>query len=460
MNDEATYSESAWLEDDSAALASDGRWTDVELLHESGSGTSAVYRAKRHGKWHVLKVLKEEYRNNPIAQVQQRKEFEIGYTLSHPNIAAVTGLEEVPGLGQCIIEEWVDGIALREVMRRDDFSAAEVRNIIAQILDTLDYIHNRQVIHRDLKPSNIMVTASGNRVKLIDFGVSDTSSHTILKGPAGTRRYAAPEMFDGEMIDNRVDLYSLGVIAGEMNNALPRRDRSLKRLAQACCKENPDERPATAAEARAIFNHRSHRWAWLAAAIVIAMIIAVFMVLRNNDKEAAVANPPNTIAVVQPEATVDTPITTTPSEPIQVTSQPSQNVVSAPIPVATEKPQDSSSSLPPSFRQDVLAFAHNEALKLATERRSILEKIDRANGPKETPSIIITCKRFIIDIEKQVEEQVLTNYSSNAMRNYMATDEGQQLLSEARSETRKTVISLASEQFPNLAIIFNDMKIR
>ena len=193
-------------------MASEDRWQDVELLRESESGFSAVYRARRHGKWHVLKAIKAEYGDNPIALAQQRKEFDIGYRLSHPGIAAVIGIEDVEGLGMCIVQEWVDGSTLREVMERGDLDRDQAHHITAQLLDALEYIHNRQVVHRDLKPSNIMIAADGNRVKLIDFGVSDTAAHAILKGPAGTRRYAAPELLGGEKIDSRSDLYSLGVI--------------------------------------------------------------------------------------------------------------------------------------------------------------------------------------------------------------------------------------------------------
>ena len=93
MSEEEAYTESSWPEDESAATAASGQWRDVELLRESERGTSAVYRAMRYGKWHVLKALKADYRTNPIAMAQQRKEFEIGYNISHPAIAAVTGLE-------------------------------------------------------------------------------------------------------------------------------------------------------------------------------------------------------------------------------------------------------------------------------------------------------------------------------------------------------------------------------
>ena len=466
MSEEEAYTESSWPEDESAATAASGQWRDVELLRESERGTSAVYRAMRYGKWHVLKALKADYRTNPIAMAQQRKEFEIGYNISHPAIAAVTGLEQVPGLGQCIVQEWVDGTTLREAMRRDDFGPSQAHDIMGQLLDALEYLHNRQVVHRDLKPSNIMLTASGNRVKLIDFGVSDTTSHAILKGPAGTRRYAAPELIAGEQIDNRTDLYSLGVIASEINDALPHSDRRLDRLAKACLKESPDERPANAQAARAILNHHNRRWMWIAATIaLICSFIAVFMVLENKGKKPLITQYPDTTAVTLPEEKIDTAIPTTTNETIQTTSLPEQDAASDSQPTVTETHQAPSTPLDnTSFKEDVLDFARNEAKSLVTAQSNKLTEID-STYVIMGPSKIMACTRFIINIEKQVKAQIITIYSNDlkrnaAMREYLETDEGQQLLEQARMEARKVATTTASHLSPNLAPIFTDMKIR
>ena len=466
MSEEEAYTESSWPEDESAATAAGGQWRDVELLRESEHGTSAVYRAMRYGKWHVLKALKADYRTNPIALAQQRKEFEIGYNISHPTIAAVTGLEQMPGLGQCIVQEWVDGTTLREAMRRDDFGPSQAHDIMGQLLDALEYLHNRQVVHRDLKPSNIMLTASGNRVKLIDFGVSDTTSHAILKGPAGTRRYAAPELIAGEQIDNRTDLYSLGVIASEINDALPHSDRRLDRLAKACLKESPDERPANAQAARAILNHHNRRWMWIAATIaLICSFIAVFMVLENKGKKPLITQYPDTTAVTLPEEKIDTAIPTTTNETIQTTSLPEQDAASDSQPTVTETHQAPSTPLDnTSFKEDVLDFARNEAKSLVTAQSNKLTEID-STYVIMGPSKIMACTRFIINIEKQVKAQIITIYSNDlkrnaAMREYLETDEGQQLLEQARMEARKVATTTASHLSPNLAPIFTDMKIR
>ncbi len=461
---DTTYSESSWSHDEGVALAGDGLWSDVELLRESGSGMCAIYRAKRHGKWHVLKALKADYRSNPIAQAQQRKEFEIGYTLSHPGIAAITGLEEVPELGKCIVEEWVDGSTLREVMKRDTFNDTLAHDIILQLLDALEYIHNRQVVHRDLKPSNIMLTASGNRVKLIDFGVSDTASHAILKGPAGTLRYAAPELTNGGTVDCRADFYSLGMIAAEMNDALPRSDRHLDRLAKACRNELPTARPSSAAEARNLVTRRSHRWAWIAATLaIIAATVAIAIIgsrirgkTANPSIDTTAAAPAShaapaddTIAIAQTSQAVDAPATN--SETIEKPS---------PQPAAPqEKPQqnDDSQNFSSSFRQDVLAYARDEATRLVNERHDKLSEIDKISG---VGSKLLAWRYFIKDIKEQVAKSIVAHYSGDAERSsFLTLPEGEALLTEARDEARKVAEDLACEQFPDFASLFGKEKV-
>ena len=94
---------------DGAGLVMTNRFTDIEPLYRSVRGYAALYRAQRMGKWHVLKCLKADYIDNPLYIGLLHKEFEIGYRLSHPNIAQTIGFERVDGLGPCIVMEYVGG---------------------------------------------------------------------------------------------------------------------------------------------------------------------------------------------------------------------------------------------------------------------------------------------------------------------------------------------------------------
>lgn len=188
---------------------------DVRLLGSSEVGYSEIYRAKIDGKFVVLKSLKPELRGIPMYEHLLRKEYEIGYELDHPNICQIQRFGKFIGLGNCIVMQWIDGVTLRSMLGHMD--AGQERKVIDGICDALEYIHSKQIVHRDLKPENIIITHNGQNVKLIDFGLSDADWFAVLKIPAGTRRYAAPELVGGKVVDCRADIYSLGCIMKEMS---------------------------------------------------------------------------------------------------------------------------------------------------------------------------------------------------------------------------------------------------
>ncbi len=183
------------------------RFTDFSTV--SSRGYSLLTRAKRHGRWWMLKGLKEQYRQDTVFRALLQKEYEITSQLQHPMVVSVFSLEEVGELGLCIVMEWVDGITLKEWLAQGKHTKKQRRHVADMLLDALAYVHSRQTQHRDLKPSNIMLTHDGQHLKLIDFGLSDTESHAILKAPAGTEGYMAP--------DGPSDIYSLGCILRELH---------------------------------------------------------------------------------------------------------------------------------------------------------------------------------------------------------------------------------------------------
>ena len=175
-------------------------------------GFNRLFKAKRYGKWFVLKGLKPEYQQKAVYNELMTKEFELGVQMDHPNISHTFSFETDPVAGPCIVMEYVDGCTLREFLAQKP-SAAVRRKLTKEILSAMSYFHGKQIIHRDLKPDNILVTHNGHNVKIIDFGLADTDYHGILKQPAGSDKYAAPEQKSGGMaLDCRADIYAFGVI--------------------------------------------------------------------------------------------------------------------------------------------------------------------------------------------------------------------------------------------------------
>ena len=217
--------------------------TALELIHTSGSGFNVLYRGCKNGRFFIYKGLKPEYIGNTIYEDLLKKDFDIGFSLTHSGICQYYAMINHPDKGNCIVMEWIDGFTLEELISSRSIDNPLARKIILEICDALEYMHSKQVIHRDLKPENILVTHNGKNVKIIDFGLSDTDSYSRFKAPAGTRMYASPEQKTGGLIDNRCDLWALGMIINEMTG-------KYAHVAGKCLRRDMEKRYHTASEVR------------------------------------------------------------------------------------------------------------------------------------------------------------------------------------------------------------------
>jgi len=239
------------------------------LIHSSKSGFSELFKARKDGRYVVLKALKEEYRDSDFFWSLIKKEYDIACSLNHPGIRRVAAFYVVDGLGDCMEMEWVDGVNLRQLTSGQTLNKATARKIIIEICEALEYIHRKQIVHRDLKPENILITNNGGNVKLIDFGLSDTDEYYIHKEPAGTKSYASPEQISGQITDWRSDIYSLGIIISEIAG------KWYSYVADQCLKLEKNKRLQSAAAVRkAIDKKRRNRIAACLTAFVMLLLSA------------------------------------------------------------------------------------------------------------------------------------------------------------------------------------------
>ena len=197
------------------ALAS--TFTDIKELSVQGA-MSTVYQGKKYGKWHIIKRIKPQFKDNPQYRELFMKEFDNGVQLDHPNIVRFEDKgEDAEGLWYTM--EYVDGRPLSDLIKTGELIKNErlTRSIITQLCDALTYVHKKQIVHRDLKPDNILVTYRGDNVKVLDFGLAYSDSYDDHLVKAGTPKYAAPEqMTKGNLVDQRADIYAVGMILLEM----------------------------------------------------------------------------------------------------------------------------------------------------------------------------------------------------------------------------------------------------
>jgi len=197
----------------------------VSKLGEGGMG--AVYRATdtKLGRDVAIKVLPETFAADPDRLARFAREAKVLAQLNHPNVAAIYGVED-----RALVLELVDGSAPAGPM-----SAEAALSLIEQLIDALEYAHDKGVVHRDLKPANLKVTPDG-RLKVLDFGlakalVSDAaapSSASAANSPTltmrateaglllGTAAYMSPEQARGQNVDRRSDIWSFGAIVYEL----------------------------------------------------------------------------------------------------------------------------------------------------------------------------------------------------------------------------------------------------
>lgn len=190
-----------------------------EIVGVVGSGgMSDVYKAKCHklNRYVAIKVLKKEFSDDKNFVAKFRAEAQSAAGLSHPNIVNIYDVGEDRGL-YYIVMELVEGITLKEyIEKKGRLEVKESVSIAIQVSQGIRAAHMHHIIHRDIKPQNIIISKDG-KVKVTDFGIARVSStQTINSNTMGSVHYISPEQARGGYVDERGDIYSLGISLYEM----------------------------------------------------------------------------------------------------------------------------------------------------------------------------------------------------------------------------------------------------
>lgn len=201
----------------------------IEEIVGSGS-MGTVYRATQLGieRMVAVKILHPELANQPEAVLRFHREAKVVSTLNHPNIVHIYLFGHLPDGNLYIVQEFVRGRSLSVDMEQGTIGLRRTLHIADQILSAIGEAHANGVIHRDIKPENVMLTTVGDDqyfVKILDFGVAKritTQTFATRDGLIfGSPRYISPEAAQGDKIDPRSDLYSVGVVMYQMLSGEP-----------------------------------------------------------------------------------------------------------------------------------------------------------------------------------------------------------------------------------------------
>jgi hypothetical protein len=197
-----------------------GKYEVIAKIAQGGMG--ALYKARHPTLDRVVLLKKLALQGGGTQFVERfRREARLMMDFKHEHIVQVHDHFK-EGSHYYIVEEYVDGMSLEAIIRRERYLSSDAAMLIfLEVCKALKYAHDKQVIHRDIKPGNVLLSREG-QVKLVDFGIATsreepddglTREGTIL----GTPAYIAPEQIDdARSVDKRADIYSLGVLLYEM----------------------------------------------------------------------------------------------------------------------------------------------------------------------------------------------------------------------------------------------------
>ncbi|TEU15287.1 MAG: serine/threonine-protein kinase [Anaerolineales bacterium] len=195
-----------------------GPYRIIEQLGQGGMAT--VFKAYHPAldRYVAIKVLHPAFKEDPNFLARFQREARIVAKLEHPHIVPVYDFSEHKGMAYLVMR-YVEGETLKAHLTGEPLPPERILEILKPVAEALAYAHEQGVLHRDIKPSNVMLTPEDS-IFLTDFGLArmaQSGESTLSKDMMiGTPQYMSPEQAKGEKVDERTDIYSLGVVLFEM----------------------------------------------------------------------------------------------------------------------------------------------------------------------------------------------------------------------------------------------------
>ena len=213
------------------------------LLSDQGAMSDTYRRKSQSGKIEIVKRIKSKYKDNETYKQLFIQEFNVLDGMQNEYVVSIHNHGK-DSQGLFYVMEYVDGKTLAQIIKDNDIKDLSGKlNILRQLLDGLQYVHDKGVVHRDLKPDNIMVGNRTKNVKIIDFGLAISDSFPDNLATAGTPKYMSPEQKkDAKKADHLSDIYAFGIIMKEFLGDKSADVPQYKSIIEKCTKDNKSER--------------------------------------------------------------------------------------------------------------------------------------------------------------------------------------------------------------------------
>jgi serine/threonine-protein kinase len=340
-----------------------GSYRLISLLGKGGMGSIYIGAHTRINRYVAVKLVRRDLDKRTTNVTRFFDEASTVNRIKHPNVVESLDLVEDVVDGSYCVMELLNGPDLKARIADGPLPLESAVHIGTQIADALSAVHALDIVHRDLKPENLILLERGDRddfVKLIDFGVAQTTTEPGTGAPVGTPAYMAPEQAAGQRVDGRADVYALGVLLFEMTTGehpfpsstdseyllrhtddeppppseLRSMPSALETVILRCLAKEPSDRFPTAAsvgsalraidlDVAAAPRTRSGTAKWVAMALLVVGGAAAVIVPRYLRDAEAIASTSMTLPTLsttpEPEPIAPEPIAPEPAVPTTVT---------------------------------------------------------------------------------------------------------------------------------------------
>lgn len=248
------------------------RWTEIEHLSEWDEEFYLVYTAKKFGKWVMLKTLRPEFRDDPRYRTMIEQEFDVRYSLAHPNIVMINDFEDIPGVGLSIVTDDVYGLSLKKLLDEGKVTHHHVEQLRHQLVDALDYIESKHIVHPPLTTENILFTENIGNLKLIDVGFEQR-----------------PSLSHQSTSD---DIYNYGKVLREVLDRTDINDPVLEKVARKCTEPDPRRRYQNLQQLHLALEGRGTKWLYIAIIVFLSIMVLILVWLKSPYSPTPVFGPP------------------------------------------------------------------------------------------------------------------------------------------------------------------------